>query len=120
MHVANIVHAELSRGTQVIFLSGRDGRCRDVTERWLKERVNIFPVTPKAELPDGYLLYMRDAGDSRADYIVKTELFDKHIRDKWNVTMVLDDREQVVYGTWSKLGLDDRLLRCGRVFADNF
>jgi predicted kinase len=120
VHVAEIVHMNLLRGVQPIFLSGRDSKCRDVTERWLKERVGIYPVTPKSELPDGYLLYMRKEGDNRADYIVKTELFNDHIRDKWNVSLVMDDREQVVYGTWSKLGLDDRLLRCGRVFADNF
>jgi len=39
---------------------------------------------------------MRAAGDMRKDLIVKRELFDRHIRDRYRIAFVLDDRDQVV------------------------
>jgi hypothetical protein len=47
---------------------------------------------------------MRAAGDTRADAVVKRELFDAHIRDRYAVTAVFDDRDSVV-AMWRGLGL---------------
>ena len=47
---------------------------------------------------------MREEGDRRKDNIVKYEIFNKFIRDKYCVNYVLDDRNQVVE-MWRKLGL---------------
>jgi hypothetical protein len=47
---------------------------------------------------------MRPAGDMRKDAIVKRELFDRHVRDRYDVTCILDDRSQVV-DMWRSLGL---------------
>ena len=47
---------------------------------------------------------MRATGDNRNDAIVKNEIFDTYIRDKWNVVCVLDDRDRVVK-RWRELGL---------------
>lgn len=47
---------------------------------------------------------MRPAGDSRKDAIVKREIFDQEIRDRWRVIGVFDDRQQVVR-MWRALGL---------------
>jgi hypothetical protein len=41
-------------------------------------------------------LTMRKTGDRRPDYIVKRELFDTHIRNRYNVIVAFDDRQQVV------------------------
>jgi predicted kinase len=79
---------------QVIFLSGRDGSCEDDTVDWLMG-VGGF---------EGALLFMRAEGDTRKDSVVKLELFDKHIRDNYDVRFVLDDRDQVVK-MWRSLGL---------------
>jgi predicted kinase len=79
--------------TQIILLSGRDGSCREETEKWLEENGVIYDT-----------LYMRSAGDQRRDSIVKAELFDEHIRGKSNVIYVLDDRDQVVR-MWRNMGL---------------
>ncbi len=51
------------------------------------------------------ILNMREAGDMRKDSIVKKELFDQHIRGKYNVRMVIDDRDQVVDMWRNELGL---------------
>lgn len=47
---------------------------------------------------------MRKSGDMRKDSIVKREMFDEHIRGRYNVNFVLDDRNQVVE-LWRSMGL---------------
>ena len=78
----------------LIFMSGRSESCRAATEDWLRRHVS--PAW------DG--LYMRAAGDFRKDSVVKAELFDRHVRDRWDVQAVFDDRDQVVR-MWRDLGL---------------
>lgn len=83
--------------SRIIFLSGRDGSCYDITEEWLRR---LF-----ADEFDGqWSLIMRKEGDNRKDSVVKRELFDQHIRNQYNVRLVLDDRDQVVK-MWRSLGL---------------
>lgn len=78
---------------RIILLSGRDGSCREQTERWLKDN-DVFC----------HELHMRAPNDHRPDDIVKAELFDKHIRHQFNVRLVLDDRDKVV-ALWRRMGL---------------
>jgi len=42
------------------------------------------------------MLQMRITGDGRKDAIVKKQLFDEAIRDRYYIEFVLDDRNQVV------------------------
>lgn len=77
----------LSKNYRVIFLSGRSEEARAATEEWLREHVaGDYEVE----------LYMRAARDFRPDWIVKHELFQRHIADKFRVVAVLDDRDQVI------------------------
>ena len=77
----------------VILMSGREEKTREATEKWLKtEGVNYQH------------LYMRKTKDKRSDTIVKTELFDEHIRGKYMPMFVIDDRPCVVQ-TWIDMGL---------------
>lgn len=82
-----------SRENDIIVMSGRDSACYDITFNWLSDHLE----------PD-FQLFMRAANDQRRDDIVKLELFNTHVRDKYNVKYVLDDRDQVVR-MWRKLGL---------------
>ncbi len=50
-------------------------------------------------------LYMRANKDQRSDFIVKKELYDAHIKGKYNVVAVFDDRPSVCNGLWRPLGL---------------
>jgi len=77
----------------IILISGRDSVCRPETIAWLESNAIPFDC-----------LYMRDADDNRKDFIIKRELFDKHIRDNYRVEFVLDDRTQVVR-VWRSMGL---------------
>lgn len=91
--VAEAVKSLLAHGYQVIFMSGRFEKYRNETTEWLS----------KNGFNEGKLL-MRADNDTRRDAIIKRELFDKHVRDYYNVTLVLDDRQQVV-DMWRNLGL---------------
>lgn len=79
------VLADMSVNHTIILMSGRDEKFRPQTERWL----NKHDVRHTA-------LYMRPTGDMRKDAIVKHELFDAHIKDKYNILFALDDRDQMV------------------------
>lgn len=79
---------------QFLFLSGRSELCRDLTEQWLAEEVDV----------DYGRLFMREAGDNRPDQVVKQEIFDREIRERYNVVGVFDDRNKVV-AMWRSLGL---------------
>lgn len=93
MAVVGAVYAAAYR-SKIIVMSGRDSLCRDITEKWLTTHL----IKTKFEL------FMRAEGDNRKDDLVKYELFNKHIRGKYHVNYILDDRDQVVR-MWRKLGL---------------
>jgi hypothetical protein len=78
----------------IILLSGRPESARADTQEWLaRHRI------PYDEL------HMRADGDYRNDVIVKSELFDQHIRNRYNVLLALDDRNRCVR-LWRDLGLN--------------
>ncbi|MGC5287962.1 AAA family ATPase [Micromonospora sp. DT231] len=88
------VRAMHAAGYGVVFCSGRDASARAATEEWLARHVRV-----------PYLgLHLRAVGDSRKDSIVKREIYDREIRDRYRVAGVFDDRVQVVR-MWRALGL---------------
>jgi len=61
----------------------------DRCEQETKKRLNENKI-PRDEL------HMRKTDDVRKDSVVKKELYDEFIKDKYNVRFVIDDRPQVV------------------------
>ena len=57
---------------------------------------------------------MRTPKDNRKDCIIKRELFDAHIKGKYYIDFVLDDRNQMV-DLWRSMGLT-----CLQVADGNF
>lgn len=84
----------LARNFSVMYVSGRTKACYDDTRKWLGGYVNIPDIG----------LFMREVGDKRHDTIVKTEIYEREIKGKFNVLLVLDDRQSVV-DMWRELGL---------------
>ncbi|MFJ3840915.1 RNA ligase [Streptomyces sp. NPDC090054] len=80
-------------GDTIVLLSGRGEEHRPQTESWLRSH-----RVPYDEL------WMRAAGDTRRDDVVKAELFDAHVRDRFAVRLSLDDRDRVV-AIWRRMGL---------------
>jgi len=85
---------------KIIILSGREDSSRQHTKSWFN----------KNEIPFDYL-FMRKTGDHRDDTIVKKELYEEHIKGKYNVIGVFDDRPKVIR-MWKEQGLF--VLDCNR------
>lgn len=81
-------------GHEIIYVSGRPETHRKQTEAWLQNHW----------LGGWARLLMRPAGDYRQDAIVKRELYETHIRGRYDVLFAVDDRDQVV-AMWRDLGL---------------
>lgn len=94
--VIEAVQHEFDWGNAVIFMSGREDSCFELTRDWICKHFNWEQSNVE--------LYMRETGDHRADFVVKNELFDRHILGKYNVKRCYDDRDQVV-ALWREKGL---------------
>jgi len=79
----------------IIFVSGRKSIYKGQTTMFLAMHDLITAKT---------MLYMRAADDNRKDAIVKKEIYDRHIKGKYYIDFVLDDRNQVV-DMWREEGL---------------
>ncbi|PZG01241.1 phosphatase domain-containing protein [Micromonospora deserti] len=88
------VRAMHAAGYGVIFCSGRDASARATTEAWLARHVRVPYLA----------LHLRAVGDSRKDVVVKREIYEREIEDRYRVAGVFDDRQQVVR-MWRELGL---------------
>lgn len=77
----------------VFIFSGRDGICKNDTIEWLNDNGIVFNE-----------LHMRDINNTEKDSIIKKRLFEEHIKGKYYIEYVLDDRNQVV-DMWRRLGL---------------
>lgn len=106
--VLNVVRAMRAAGYAVVFLSGRDSAARNETLDWLFRHLGWREGTD-------FALLMRERNDTRKDSIIKRELFDAHIRNRYFVEVVLDDRDQVVSLWRRELGLT-----CFQVDYGNF
>lgn len=120
--VIECVKAMHAQGVKIIFMSGREDKDREPSIRFIERFVRVpsnwaFPKEnddrPETS-PVPYELHMRPSKDMRKDAIIKRELFDAHVRGKFNVLFVLDDRNQVV-DNWRDMGLT-----CFQVAPGNF
>ena len=90
---------KLAKKYDILIVSGRKHICKDETASWLTHNGIVWDR-----------LYMRDGdhrdrhGNQSPDWIIKYEIFNEHIRSRYRVVCVLDDRDQVVR-MWRKLGL---------------
>lgn len=92
------------RGFKIIIMSGLEDKYQENRENWYKAH-----GVPYDEL------YMRKAGDSRKDCIIKKELFDEHIRGKYFCFTVIEDREQM-REMYTEMGLSHRMFSIGNCF----
>lgn len=88
------VRAMHAAGYGVVFCSGRDASARAATVTWLRQHVRVPYLA----------LHMRAAGDNRKDSVVKREIYERELRDRYRIVGVFDDRMQVVT-MWRELGL---------------
>lgn len=92
-------------GYKIIFCSGREDK--------YEAQTRVF-IEAYCEGIDEYKLYMRKSQDFRKDALIKEEIYESRISGKYNVLLVLDDRDQVVE-FWRSKGLT-----CFQVAPGNF
>lgn len=80
-------------GYTIVLMSGRDEVCRSETEAWLTKHGIRYDH-----------LFMSPNEDRRKDYVVKREMFERHVRGRFLIEGVIDDRTQVVR-MWRQMGL---------------
>lgn len=83
-------------GFTLLFVSGREGteECRAKTQKWLEDHFGN----------QNFKLFMRKEKDYRGDEIIKKEIYDTYIKDKYYIATVFDDRQKVV-DMWREQGL---------------
>lgn len=91
--IARLLRVLSADGSAIVLCSGRDGGFRKLTETWLTFNEIHYDA-----------LYMRTAGDSRKDEVVKLELLERIRADGFNPWIVVDDRSRVV-AMWRRAGL---------------
>lgn len=118
--VIETLRAHYALGRKIIFCSGREDKYLDPTIKFIEKYVKVTVWRGHMSDPDywrgsatgdagaeatiPYKLHMRKTGDMRKDAIIKEEIYNEHIKDKYNVLLVLDDRDQVVE-FWRSKGL---------------
>jgi hypothetical protein len=106
MRVARVLEQLASVGTRLLFVSGRPKACRESTRDSIADAL----MAVSGEDIVRFSLLMRpdylSSGkpDYRPDYVVKYEIFDREIRDHYDVMAAIDDRLQVVH-LWRALGI---------------
>jgi hypothetical protein len=93
-HLSRMVKVHKAYGDTIILLSGRDGSSEALTREWLE----FYGIHCD-------FLWMRNPGDFRKDSIVKKEIYEAHVIDKYNIVAIYDDRQQVVDMIREDLGL---------------
>ncbi len=102
--VANLLKNYKRIGHHILLVSGREEQFKTQTLLFLEKNTIAFD-----------LLLMRQSKDYRKDAIIKTELYNKYIKNKFFIEFVLDDRNQVVDMWRKELGLP-----CFQVFYGDF
>jgi predicted kinase len=84
---------------KTFFFSGRTDLYKAPTERFLLTKCGFDTVEDPF-----FQLVMRKHGDNRGDEIIKREFFDEHVKGKYNVHCIFDDRPKVCR-MWREMGL---------------
>lgn len=83
-------------GVEIIFLSGREDKYYNETLEWIYNNTVLRH--------ENIILFMRKSNDFRKDNIIKKEIFEVEIRNKYNVKLAIDDRNSIV-SLWQSLGI---------------
>ena len=91
--IIDLVHTLRDAGLKVLVTTGRDGVCLNDTKTWLTDHGVLYDA-----------IFIRPERDSRDDTVIKKEIYDNHIKDKYKIKYVIDDSDKVVK-MWRDLGL---------------
>lgn len=93
----------LGAKSKIVIVSGREDCAMAESKDWLTR----YSITFDA-------IFLRRTGDYRGDDVVKREIYERHIKGKYRVLGVIDDRNKVV-DMWRSLGF-----MCAQVAPGDF
>jgi len=100
---------------KIFVFSGREEKARLDTMEWLFRHTQNF----RHAVFDGRVdMFLRENGDSKSDSLVKDDFYTEHVRDKYHVVAVFDDRLKVAVNVWGPKGAGLPLFRVGDPEAD--
>lgn len=112
--VADVIKGLQDRGYKIIFVSGRKSECRQLTQDFIKKatgfKENEYWLLMRDEKRDIHTNPQTGHIEDDSDDIVKYRLYNRYIRDNFQVVGAIDDRKRVV-ALWEQLGL--RVLNVG-------
>ncbi len=85
-------------GAKIIFVSGRKNKFLEQTKKFLLK--NGF-----SEIIYEALYMPRADDDNRKDTVIKKEIYEEHLKGKYNILFVIDDRPQIVKFWREEIGL---------------
>lgn len=91
--VVEVVRSLWMAGHKIIFVSGRKAVCKEDTYNWLIKYCPPF-----------ISMYMRKDKDNRPDTEIKKEIYEEHIKGKYQIICAIDDRQRIV-DMWREEGL---------------
>lgn len=101
LDVWEMISSSKEYGHKIVFLTGRSKECENETRDWLCKNCILFPID--------YSLLMREPKDFRPSTVVKKELYENFVKDKFNIIFAIDDKEDICE-MWRSLGI--KALQC--------
>ena len=97
IHLFNIIEYYMDcKGYKVIFITGRKELCRELTEKWIIKFFNKNADLSKlSNFDDNFTLFMRGDKDHRKAVVLKKEIYDNHIKGKYDVVSCFDDDPEI-------------------------
>jgi len=102
--VKNLLDIYKFNNYRIIILTGRQERFSKITKDWLAKHNVEYDI-----------FHMRKNDDNRKDSLIKKNMYQKYIKNNFDVELILDDRDQVVEMWRKELGL-----KCFQVNYGNF
>lgn len=76
---------DLEPDPKIFIVTGRERKFEQITKEWLDKHDIYFDD-----------LFMRPTGNRDKDIVIKKQIYEHHIKDKYNVLAIFEDRNQVV------------------------
>ena len=92
-----VLNSFLRADVDIIFISGREGttQCYNDTLEWIKKKLVGY---------DKFKLYLPKEKDYRGGVVTKKELYEKYVKDYYDVICVFEDSEKMA-NIWRSIGL---------------
>jgi len=108
IHSFNIIEYYMEcQGYEVILITGRKEFCRKLTEKWIVKFFNKNADLRKIEnFDENFTVFMRADNDHRKAVVLKKEIYENHIKGKYDVVACFDDDPEIIkmyqeYGLWT-------------------